>query len=411
MALTDIRHFVILMLENRSFDHVFGYLSLQGNNQVNGLRPGMKASFGGQDYPIVALDDTRVAWDPCHEPDCVTKQLASPGGFIESSLPRFGAANVGLVMGHYTGKQLPVYDYLARNFAICDQWHASYPGDTFPNRLYALCGTTDGDRVGKVPPIYDRSTFFNHFDMRGIRWRCYKHDVHILKLVNDYFRTTPGDHFRHIDSLPDDIQRGDLPDVTWIDPRFTQLSGWQNACDDHPPVDMLHAQDLVLRLYSVLRRSAAWPSTLLLVVYDEHGGFFDHVSPPAAVPDRPGFDRYGFRVPAMLVSPWVPPGQVVHDLFDHTSIMKTLFKRFSPNLVPDFGARMQAASDLGGAFGLSAPRADPPVDDIDDLAAALSALDDAPHPASAPVSPDGLDDHIAQAKSALVQKGFDPSTL
>jgi phospholipase C len=412
MALNDIEHFVILMLENRSFDHVFGYLSLDGGSEVNGLQPGMKATFNGKDYPIVELTDTRVAYDPCHEPDCVQKQLADPGGFIESSLPRFqNGGDVGQVMGHYTGRTLPVYDYLARNFAICDQWHASYPGDTFPNRLYALCATTDGDRIGRIPPIYDRTTFFNHLDMRKVSWRCYKHDVHIPKLVNDYFRTNPGNHFRQIDSLPDDIQRGDLQQITWIDPQFTQMSGWQHACDDHPPVDMQHAQNLVLRLYSVLRRSSYWPSTALLIVYDEHGGFFDHVSPPAAVPDRPGFDRYGFRVPAILASPWVARGRVIHDLFDHTSIMKTLFTRFSPQLMPDFGARMAAANHFGGAFSETAPRSDAPLADIDDLAAKMDDLANAPHPATAGHGPDHLDDHIAEAKDELVRRGFDPSTL
>ena len=134
---------------------------------------------------------------------------------------------------------------------------------------------------------------------------------------------------------------GALPDVAWIDPNFVDVGGAAGSNDDHPPSDVRAGQELVLRVLNALVQSPAWERTLLVLTYDEHGGFFDHVEPPSAEDDdpRPEFRSYGPRVPAIVVSARVRPG-ASHELFDHTSIIKTCLARFcrregrSPTWVP-----------------------------------------------------------------------------
>jgi phospholipase C len=144
---------------------------------------------------------------------------------------------------------------------------------------------------------------------------------------------------------------GTLPNVAWIDPNFVDVGGAVGSNDDHPPSDVRGGQELVLRIFNALARSPAWERTLLVITYDEHGGFFDHVEPPEADDSdpRPEFHAYGPRVPAVVVSPRVRAG-VSHEVFDHTSIIKTCLVRFcrrEDGLIPDMGARVSAANHLG----------------------------------------------------------------
>jgi phospholipase C len=181
-------------------------------------------------------------------------------------------------------------------------------------------------------------------------------------------------------SFIEDAARGALPSVAWIDPNFSNFDpiGFPPN-DDHAPADIRDGQDLVLAVYHALATSSHWERTLLIVFYDEHGGFFDHVAPPEAPDDDPEtFGRYGVRVPALIVSPWIQPGSVSHTLFDHTSIIKTILMRFCPDALSQpegrhgspalsrpgaprrIGVRVAQASDLGELLSLGAPRAAPP---------------------------------------------------
>jgi len=145
---------------------------------------------------------------------------------------------------------------------------------------------------------------------------------------------------------------GDLPAVSWIDPNFVDLSfGPAGSNDDHPPSDLHAGQKLVLELFDALMQSPVWGKTLLIVTYDEHGGFYDHVPPPACEDDTPALRKLGPRVPALIVSPSVGKRQVSKTVFDHTSIIKTILARFcrkADGTVPDMGARVRAAEHLGG---------------------------------------------------------------
>jgi phospholipase C len=180
-------------------------------------------------------------------------------------------------------------------------------------------------------------------------------------------------------SFLEDAARGTLPSVSWIDPAFTNFNplGFPVG-DDHPPADVKDGQDLILAVYDALASSPQWERSLLVVTYDEHGGFFDHVAPPRAEDDdSETFGRYGVRVPTIIVSPWVERRSVSHTLFDHTSIIKTIVRRFCPEALntprkpggrlkglhiggpQHLGARFSHANDLGELLSATTPRRPP----------------------------------------------------
>ena len=363
-ALDGIEHIVILMLENRSFDHMLGYLGLEENGlDVDGLQRGMANMHAGRSYPIFRLERTAStkAQDPCHSGACVDEQVADGnGGFAANYIKTRAdpaAAEPVVVMGYYDGEQLPIYDFLARHFKVCDRWFCSLKGATFPNRLYAVAGRSAGSRDNASPPVYHLPSFVRDLDNAGTGWRWYTHEVFatIWAIDRNYLPKT-FDNVRPFSSgvAADDFfsaaRDGKLAAVSWIDPNFVDIGGAVGSNDDHPPSDVRAGQELVLKVFNALARSPAWERTLLAITYDEHGGFFDHVEPPEAVDDdpRPEFHSYGPRVPAIVVSPRVLAG-ISHELFDHTSIIKTCLARFcrDNNLIPDMGARVNAANHLG----------------------------------------------------------------
>jgi phospholipase C len=371
--LDKVEHIVVLMMENRSFDHMLGYLSLRGGRaDVDGLRAGMSNAHGGRTYRIRHLTRTRLGpnQDPCHSRPCVRAQLADDnGGFVANYAETYPTdRDPGLVMGYYDATDLPIYDFLASEFCICDRWFSSVPGPTWPNRLYATAGRSGPSRSGPVP-WYDLPSFLRHLDTRRVSWRWYYHDVPSLAAVDPRYRNVGRfrEHFRLFDrrslsgrSFLEVAAAGDLPALSWIDPNYTDVDfGPSGSNDDHPPADVLGGQDLVLRLYNALVNSPAWEKTLLLLTYDEHGGFFDHVVPPPAPDDNPGFRRFGVRVPTFVVSPWAERAAVSKERFDHTSIVKTILLRFCrgrDGSIPAMGARTREANHVGGLLKGSRPR-------------------------------------------------------
>ena len=406
--LAQIDHIVVLMLENRSFDHMLGYLSLpealggKGRTDVDGLR-GPDANYNehaGQRYPIHHLDRTAFdgeAEDPDHSGGSVDEQLANGGqGFVDN-FARISEARAeklkvpvpdpGLVMGYYDANDVPVYDHLAAEYCVVDRWFSSVPGATWPNRMYAMAGQAAGSRDDLSVPLYALPTFIRYLDEGGVDWRWYSFDPGTLRAADPEYRLSHHDHFGYVDarklsireevvgkftekgSLLDDVAGGKLAAVSWIDPRFKDLRVLgPDSNDDHPPSDVIAGQDLVLTVYHALSSAPTWPRTLLIIVYDEHGGFYDHMAPPAATDDHPDFQRLGVRVPVLLVSPLVKRGSTSTALlgpdfhFDHTSIMKTIFTRFCQvdGQMPAMTARAAAANHLGHLLTDGAPRADVP---------------------------------------------------
>ncbi len=370
--LNKIEHIVVLMMENRSFDHILGYLSLAGGrDDVDGLVLGMSNKYKGKTYPVHHLNHTALndEQDPCHSGECIVDQLKdSNGGFVKNFASTSKDPYLGVVMGYYNQDDLPMYDHLAKEFIICDRWFSSVPGATFPNRLYSLTGRADKSKNNKKVPLYDKPSFVRHLDEKKVSWRWYSHDkllttrLTMLRLIDGKYRLSgnfskfDSDFFKH-------AAEGTLPAVSWIDPNFVDF-GSSGANDDHPPADITAGQDLVLKVYHALVNSPLWSKTMFVIVYDEHGGFFDHVEPGQAKDDDPNFRGYGVRVPALVISPWVGRGQASHNIFDHTSIIKSILLRFcrkADGSIPDMGARVRAADHLGGLLTEASPRPAPPV--------------------------------------------------
>jgi phospholipase C len=410
--LKEIKHIVVLMMENRSFDQMLGFLEGEGLD-VNGLGLA-RANFddAGNQYDCFEWGPGETATapppdhkpkilDPCHSPDCVREQLEKDNtGFVKNFAktrkdeqghqvelsPEF----LRVPMGHFGADHLPVYKHLAHNFCVCDAWHSSIPGDTWPNRLYSLAGR-EGPSIGHKPgvlsnllrevkglplvggiagaPIFEVEAFTRQ--LHDSQWRWYSHDPATLRAADKLYRD-----FRHIkrdnftyfnrkklslvtealeaaivshDSFLDDAAKGELRDVSWIDPNFIDLSILDpNSNDDHPPSDVRAGQSLVLEIYEALANSPAWEDTMLVIVYDEHGGFYDHVLPPA-VDDASGYKTLGVRVPALVVGPRVG-NFVCHDTFEHTSVIATILRRFAANpehALRSMPERVQKAPHLG----------------------------------------------------------------
>jgi phospholipase C len=393
--LDQIEHVVVVMLENRSFDHMLGYLSLPagqgGKDRVNieGLTgPAVNFNaYAGTNYPIHHLAATMFkgeAEDPDHSGASVDEQLRGGSqGFVSNfariSKQRAEQLNVpvpdaGLVMGYYTGDDLPVYDHLAAEYCVVDRWFSSVPGATWPNRLYSVAGRAAGSRDDVSPPIYALPSFVRYLDGCHVDWRWYSFDPGTLRAIDPQYRLSSHERFAFVDSrnlstlervvgelteegpsFLDDVAAERLPQVSWIDPRFKDLRVLgPDSNDDHPPSDVIAGQDLVLTIYHALSSAPTWKKTLLIITYDEHGGFYDHVAPPTAVDDDPQFRSLGVRVPALLISPFVTAGssssELVPDIhFDHTSIIKTILTRFckANGQIPALSARVAAAQHLG----------------------------------------------------------------
>jgi phospholipase C len=382
--LGKIEHIVVLMLENRSFDHMLGYLSLPepggaGRIDVDGL-DGPEVNFNefGEPptkYPIVPFDDDvslTKAQDPCHSGPCVAEQMEGDmGGFVRNYMTTRPPGSTGHKpndpMRYQTAEDVPVYDFLAKHFAVCDRWFCSVPGSTWPNRIASLAGEAR-ETNNKTIPLYERTSFVRSLP-EDVSWCWYSSDPGSLRLVDRNYLVGREKNFAQVEkpsalqprTLYRDIASGELPQVAWIDPNFVDLGGLSGADDDHPPTDVMAAQSFVLKIYNALRvKQALWRKTMFVIVYDEHGGFYDHCSPadpslPSEFTRRAEFGVFGPRVPAIVVSPFVRPGSAYGSaqrddpnfLFDHTSLIKTVLLRFAGGDFRGMPDRVATAADLG----------------------------------------------------------------
>jgi phospholipase C len=269
-------------------------------------------------------------------------------------------------MHYYTPQQVPVISLLAKQFAVCDQWFASAPCQTWPNRFFLHTGTAGGYQNNSPAHFpYLMNTVFNRLNEAGKSWGIYYHDFpQTLTLTNLWPHLT---HFHFFDDFKADASHGNLPAYSFIEPRYFPDLKLPN--DQHPPHNVGMGEALIADVYNAVRSSPNWPTTLLIITYDEHGGCYDHVPPPLAVPPdnnspQPfGFDRYGVRVPAVLISPFIAPGTILRAVpdanvphngppypFDHTSIIATVRKCF--NLGGPLTNRDAVAPDLESVLNL-----------------------------------------------------------
>ena len=287
-------------------------------------------------------------------------------GFV-SNYMRTATNDPRSVMHGFTPEQVPVISQLARSFAVSDRWHASAPNQTWPNRFFVHTGTAGGF-VNNAPAHfpYLMPTIFNRLTQKRRSWRIYRHDIPLTATLSAILSELPDHLYSFDDDFMSDAMAGRLPNYSFIEPRyFPNLILHRMPNDQHPPHNVAYGERLIARCYDALRNGAGWEQTLFVVIYDEHGGIYDHVPPPEAVspddadPEGFKFDRYGVRVPAVLISPWIPEASVVRPPagskypFDHASILSTLRKLF--DLGEPLTRRDAVAPDLLPALSLTSP--------------------------------------------------------
>ena len=350
-----IEHLVVLMMENRSFDHYLGALSLSGRADVEGL-PAQPRGIPDLDGNLIApwcMDDAAIpAVDPPHGYAAAHASWnnGNNDGFVREFQKANRSADPRLPMGYYTAKTLPVYYRLAERFTICDHWYGSLLSSTWPNRKYLLSGQRDDDNDTQTvppPPGFRTRPILDAIedarDERGDRltWRCYFSDLPFL----GFWYPFAFDHlsnFTHVANFAADCQEDRLPTVSFIDPPFT-------LADDHPTHDPRMGQKFVGLVVDALTHSESWAKTALLILYDENGGFYDHAAPPAGVgaPPAPLLDQpLGFRVPAIVVSPYAKQGYACKTAFDHTAVMKSISTRWEVPFGDEYGPRWQLSPDI-----------------------------------------------------------------
>lgn len=469
--ISKINHIVVVMMENRSYDHVLGYRA-RGviNEAADGLTDAtIKAIQAAANGPFVVkgLKEaffaknavgkmTRLPKGVGHEVHDVAEQLSvgttgpgdrrinSPKGFVDNFTPRLKLAPnekphgvvPNDVLGFYDEKDLPFYAYLTKHYAYCDRYFCSHPGPTLPNRMYSLTGDLQHDRYGF--PILDNNnsdnfllsrapTIYDFLTRKGLSFRVYESNpsVTMLRMFARYATDTTS--IVPLDRLAADVERGDLPAFTAIEPAMHHHP--QN--DDHPDADMHRGQIFLRDVYKALRSNPAlWEKTLLIITYDEHGGLYDHVvpsvadvlqtpgglvlnpnpvgpgvggpvigptaaplggsSPVAAGTGRPGGGAavpggrsvpisnptaggqpppallqvpYGVRVPTFVVSPWTMRGIGPSVTLDHCSILKTVLARFLGSEKPFLSDRVSASHSFDAFLTEAAPRTVPEFED------------------------------------------------
>jgi len=399
--LSQIQTIVILMMENRSFDHMLGYLRLPAygsNPNVDGVRDdqawlnSVANTWDGVAYQPGPLLEPRVP-DPPHERPDIVLQLGAVGanGF---ALDGFVASAKGDsdVMRYQTPDKVPILNFFARNFRICDHWFAPLPASTQPNRLMAMAGYSLID--GNVNVLPNHVLAYDWLTTHGVSWRVYHQGFFPFFSIMPRWlpEIATGDRFREFDRFATDMELESddtFPQVIFIEPVYTDAPHAEaEGTDDHSPSSVTGGQQLMLDVYSALLRSRHWTNSMLIVTYDEHGGFFDHVQPLPVETAPPagqyaGFPTIGIRVPAVIVSPFASAGTVCNANFDHTSILRFLGQKFgmeggySPEV--DRRALVGSAADI---LDLTAPRADQPQPPNPNVIVAPAATVPAPLPPS-----------------------------
>lgn len=394
-----IEHVFVLMLENRSFDHMLGFSRITGSDavtgaaaQIDGLSGVESNSLNGQTYTVSPGADYRMPTDPDHEFTDVLHQLCGPAatypsgglyptvndsGFV-ASYAGSGGSSPCEILKCYRPDQLPVLNALAGEFVVCDNWHASMPGPTWPNRMFIHAASSGGlDHSPRTDEIvawetidgvfFQNGTIFDRLEQNGITRRIYGGDdfpmVAALKGIHL-------DDIRHYSLFAGDLaQPGYADRYIFIEPSYDVLNDYKAGSSQHPLGDVTVGEALIKATYEAIRNSPAWPGSLLIVVWDEHGGFYDHAVPPAAPAPgdtAPGatynqsgftFEQYGPRVPALVISPLIPKNVIDHRLYDHSSVLATLESLF--DLSP-LTARDANANRLDSLISLTAARSDCP---------------------------------------------------
>jgi phospholipase C len=379
---------VLVMLENRSFDHMLGHLTFQNLVAgVDGLETDLakyENTYTGGGYRPFPMQTQMLSSDLPHEWNQVATQLAYSAvtqqfdmtGFVEAYAAFTGTQPLQQAepMGFFTSDQVPITSFLAQRFCTCDRWHSPLPTSTQPNRTMAFCGASqifDTPPTARLIPCED--ILFDWLERAGIRWRVYHDGLSFFALYQRAWEHVLGEHFRDFEYYHYDMQVEPLasgPQVIIVEPSYNDAPhiGPDHPNDNHPPLAVGWGEDFLRRVYQAATASPErWAKTVLVYYYDEHGGFYDHVPPPEIGYQTRGspshvFNSLGPRIPAIVVSPLVEAGSVCKTLFDHTSVLQLLAELFTPG--QSYSAevdlrRQQGIGSLSLALG-DTPRADIP---------------------------------------------------
>jgi phospholipase C len=352
-------HIVVLMMENHSFDNLLGAAALRGQPAADGLtfngagvaqntNPGPAGPVRSFPFPSTAQgSNVSQTWDATHQ------QI--DGGLMDGFVTSVNGADQP--MGYWDSDVLPFPYSLATTFTLANRWFCSAPCQTFPNRRFLMAGTASGDIATSVqsltlpPPA--NGTIFDRLHQHGISWRNYFVDFPQAAIIPEIVTKYPG-NLASVNQFYLDCLTGNLPAVSFVDPEFgvpsligqilsgvPALAGIADLLepvggDEEDPQDMKYGEAYAHKIVEAVLHSPAWPRTLFVYTYDEHGGYYDHVPPPAAIApdsippqlaagDAPGgYDIYGPRVPAVVASPYSRPNAVTNVVHDHTSVLATI---------------------------------------------------------------------------------------
>lgn len=434
IAAERIKHVFVLMLENRSFDHMFGFWDLVGLDPVSGQwRPAdtLKVSAlntgyfpNGESVPVFASPGAAYQLagdheDPAHEFRDVLKQMcgqageaqlkdgrltgpypaADMSGFVQAFIDgearddlaqSENKAGTAVPMRSFERSKLPVLGALAEGFALCDHWHAALPGPTLPNRIFAHAassadyddspdnGAVMSSGIGLSAGVrLKNGTIYSRLEDAGLKWRIYSDDAPFMATTNFLDGVWAAD-ISALEDLEEDLAEDEFDAAyIFIEPNYALFSGdpgayGGNGNSMHPVGDVRLGEDLIASVYKAIRNSRRWHESVLLVVFDEHGGFHDHVRPPRSV--APGdsspstaknntrgfqFDSLGPRVPALVISPYVAHGVTDRTVYEHSSLPAAIERRFG---LDPMTARDAAASDFWHLLTLEEPRQDTPTE-------------------------------------------------
>lgn len=411
-----IQHVFVLMLENRSFDHVFGFTDIRGTDFETGAPTKIENLIGidptnnmpvtnaavhtshPADFALAAEDK-----DPGHEFEDVFEELtgtafsnfdhtqpypaANNSGFV-ANLHGKGSAHPEKAMACYEEWQLPIISTLAREFAVCDHWYASMPGPTWPNRLFVHAASSAGldDSPGDWATAtttlidgyrFDNGNIYDRFEDKCLDWLVFEGDEtpQVFSLSGMNFNALQG-RFRNMEDFRASVNDKLFPaSYSFIEPNYGNIMPWTAGdftCGNsqHPMDDVTRGEKLIKDVYEAVRNSPHWETSAIVVLYDEHGGFYDHVPPPGFV--APGdsatdednvhvnfdFKQLGVRVPAVVISPWVKKGTIDHRKHEHSSVVRTLRDLFSLGALTD---RDRQANSLAPLLNLETARTDCPL--------------------------------------------------
>lgn len=336
-----IEHVLVLVQENRSFDHYFAHLRDAMNMDVE-APPADWSNPNAMGMPVRPYHDTEYCInDVDHEWEGVHRQYNNGmmNGFVTTNDP-----NGQRAMGYMDQTDIPFYYSLASTFAFADHYHCAVLGPTWPNRFYLMAATSFGnvgnEFVAQDTRAHPVTTLFSRLDDAGVEWKNYADGPRMIGFFPYYGiqRSETREHMHSIADLMADLRSGSLPGFAFIEPNYIGNGG--DRVDEHPPGMPQMGEQFVEGIVRALMASPAWRSTALFITYDEHGGFADHVPPPPAcepdtnMPTLAGrsvegrFDRLGVRVPFFVVSPYARRHFVSHRTYDHTSIVRFVEARF-----------------------------------------------------------------------------------